>query len=95
MTQSTKTEKYQQLKTDFLDNLLPDDFRNGGSFNQADMIIEQLNKALHNAVVRGENGEEYIKKAVTHLFREGSEAVEKAIELSRIYLEMKAEMLSK
>ena len=94
MTQNKKIEEiYKQLKTDFLDNLLPDDFRNGGSFNQADMIIEHLNKALYNAVMKNENGEEYIKKAVTHLFREDSLAVAKAIELSRVYLEMRKESL--
>ncbi len=80
---------YQQQKTDFLDNLQPDDFRNGGSFNQAETIIDELNKALHRAALNQENPEEFIKKAVTHLFRENSPAVAKAISLSRSYLQTK------
>jgi len=79
--------KYQQQKMDFLDSLQPDDFRNGGSFNQASDIIEQLNKALHRAALNKENPVEFITKAVTHLFRENSPAVAKAINLAQIYLE--------
>ena len=81
-------EKYERQKADFLDNLQPDDFRNGGSFNQAEIIIDQLNKSLHQAVQRNEDPEEFIRKAVTHLFRENSPAIEKAINLSKIYLKV-------
>ncbi len=81
--------KYQRQKMDFLDNLQPNDFRNGGSFNQAEIIIEQLNKSLHRAVLKQENSDDFIKKAVTHLFRADSPAVEQAIDLSKTYLEMK------
>ena len=78
---------YQQQKTDFLDSLQPDDFRNGGSFNQASDIIEQLNKALYRAALNKENTTEFITKAMTHLFRENSPAVAKAINLAQVYLE--------
>ncbi len=80
---------YIQQKKEFLDSLQPDDFRNGGSFNQAEMIIEELHKALHQAVLNHKNPQEFITKAVSHLFRENSPAVEKAISLSNLYLEMK------
>lgn len=81
-------ENYQRQKTDFLDNLHPNDFRNGGSFNQAEIIIDQLNKSLLRAAIDQENPEEFIRKAVTHLFREGSPAVEKAINLAGVYLQL-------
>lgn len=80
---------YQQQKMDFLDNLQPDDFRNGGSFNQAETIIDELNKATYRAAINKENPAEFIKKAVTHLFREDSPAATRAINLSNVYLEMK------
>ena len=79
------TKNYQQQKTDFLDNLQPDDFRNGGSFNQAEAIIDQLNEAAHKALQNGENSEEFIRKAASHLFREDSAAIEKIINLSKAY----------
>lgn len=79
--------KYQQQKMDFLDSLQPDDFRNGGSFNQANDIIEQLNKALYRATLNKENPTEFITKAATHLFRENSPAVIKLINLAQVYLE--------
>ena len=76
-------EKYQKQKNEFLDSLVPDDFRNPTSFNQAEIIIDQLNKSLKMA----QNREEFIDKAVKHLFRQGSPAVDRAINLSKIYLE--------
>lgn len=79
---------YAQKKADFLDELQPDDFRNGGSFNQAEQILDQLNQALLSHAIKNENPEEFIKKAVSHLFREGSPMVEKAIRLSQSYLEI-------
>ena len=42
----TKAENYQKQKMEFLDSLQPDDFRNGGSFNQAEIIIDDLNKEI-------------------------------------------------
>ncbi len=79
---------YAQKKSEFLDSLEPDDFRNAGSFNQAEQIIDQLYKSLFNAVEKNENPQEFIIKAVTHLFRADSLAAGKAIELSKSYLEM-------
>lgn len=80
--------KYNQQKTDFLDNLQPDDFRNAGSFNQAEFIINQLNKAFYSAFINKENSAEFIKKAATNLFRENSPAISKIIDLANIYLEI-------
>ncbi len=82
-------KNYTKQKIEFLDSLQPDDFRNGGSFNQAEIIIDELNEALYRAVLNKKNPEEFITKAVTHLFRENSSAVEKAINLSRSFLEIK------
>lgn len=80
---------YQQQKQDFLDNLQPDDFRNGGSFNQAETIIDQLNNALHQAVISKKDPEEFINKAVSNLFREDSLARDGAIKLFRGYLKIR------
>jgi len=82
-------DKYKEQKIDFLDELQPDDFRNGGSFNQAEIILEQLNKGAYRAVLAKEDPQEFVAKAVTHLFRENSHAVKKAINLSNAYIEMK------
>lgn len=68
---------YQKLKMEFLDSLQPNDFRNGSSFNQAELIIDELNKSL----IGKENPEEFLRKAVSHLFRQDSPAVEKAMDL--------------
>lgn len=78
------TKNYEEQKANFLDSLQPDDFRNAGSFNQAEDIIEQLNKALHRAALNKEDSEEFIKKAVKNLFRENSPAVEKASNLFKL-----------
>jgi len=80
---------FKRQKANFLDELKPTDFRNGGSFNQAEIIIDQLNDSLYKAVLNKKNSEGFIKKAVEHLFRQDSSAVEKAIRLSQIYLEIK------
>jgi hypothetical protein len=80
---------YKQQKADFLDNLQPDDLRNAETFNQAEMIIDKLNEALYQAVINKKNPEEFIKKAMTNLFREDSPATIKAINLSNVYLKMK------
>ena len=77
-------KNYQQQKNEFLDNLQPDDFRNGGSFNQAEIIIDEL---LHRIAINKQDAEGFMRKASTHLFREGSPAVEKAIELAKCYLQ--------
>lgn len=84
-------ENYEKQKADFLDSLQPDDFRNGGSFNQAELIIDELNKNTHRTYLNKENHEEFIKKATSHLFRENSAAAQKAITLANSYLKMKLE----
>lgn len=80
---------FKRQKANFLDELKPTDFRNGGSFNQAEIIIDQLNDSLYKAVISKKNSEGFVKKAVEHLFRQDCAAVEKAIRLSQIYLEIK------
>ncbi len=85
---NNKKAKYQQQKMAFLDSLQPDDFRNGGSFNQAEIIIDDLNKALCRAVIKQENAQDFIAKAAKNLFREGSPAVERAINLANFYMEI-------
>ncbi len=80
---------YYRQKTDFLDSLRPDDFRNGSSFNQAEIIIDQLNEGLYRATIKNENSAEFIQKAAKHLFRENSPMVAQAVNLSEIYLKMK------
>ena len=80
---------YKQQKMAFLDSLEPNDFRNGGSFNQAEIIIDNLHKALHRAILNQENPEKFIHKALTNLFRENSPAIIKANSLAKIYLEIK------
>lgn len=82
---------YQQEKADFLDGLQPDDFRNGSSFNQAEEILDSLNKALHRAAINQENPQKFITKAVSHLFRENSAATKKAIDLASSFLKTKLE----
>ncbi len=83
-----KKAKYQQQKMAFLDSLQPDDFRNGGSFNQAENIIDDLNKALRRAVTKQENAQDFIAKAAKNLFRENSAAAEGIIALANIYLDI-------
>jgi hypothetical protein len=73
--------KYRQQKMEFLDSLQPDDFRNGGSFNQAEIIIDELIEAA----ITKQNPQEFMAKALSHLFRENSAAVKKAIEFAEIY----------
>ena len=89
MTKQQLLENYAKQKSIFLDNLQPDDFRNGASFNQAEIIIDELNLALYGAVQKQKDAAEFITKAVTHLFRENSVAVPAAIKLSQLYLEMR------
>jgi hypothetical protein len=86
---SQKETEYRQRKMEFLDGLQPDDFRNGGSFNQAEIIIDELNEGLYKATKNKKNPEEFIAKAVSHLFRDGSPAIGKAIELAWVYIGMK------
>lgn len=74
---------------DFLDSLQPDDFRNGGTFNQSEKIIDELNEAFYNAALNKKNPTDFIKKAAHNLFRENSTAAEKLIKLSQTYLEMR------
>ncbi len=80
-------QKYQQAKADFLDSLQPDDFRNGASFNSAEEIIDQLFQALLQHAKNLDNHEEFITKALSHLFRENSQAKVKALTLAQLYLQ--------
>ncbi len=73
----SKDENYQKKKMELLDSLQPDDFRNGGSFNQAELIIDELCQAA----LGKENPREFIEKAATHLFRENSSVVIKVVNL--------------
>jgi len=81
--------KYNQQKTDFLDSLQPDDFRNGGSFNQVESIIDNLNDQFYRNFLDKKNHEEFIEKAVKNLFRENSLVAQKAVDLAKAYLDMK------
>jgi hypothetical protein len=87
-------ENYKRQKMDFLDSLQPNDFRNGGSFNQAEIIIDKLNEGLYKAVINKKDGDEFINKAAENLFRNDSPAIEKAINLSKAYLKMKLKDIS-
>lgn len=66
------SQKYQ-----FLDSLVPDDFRNPASFNIIDHIVDDIIKGYLCATDK----EEFIKKANDNLFRDGSKAKEKLLEL--------------
>ncbi len=80
-------DEYQKQKNYFLDNLQPNDFRNGASFNQAETIIDELYKAMHAHITKkNEDPEEFILKAAKHLFRDNSLAVEKMVNLAKLYL---------
>lgn len=81
------SKNYKQQKMDFLDSLQPDDFRNAASFNQADIIIDEINKALCLAVAKKEDPLEFITKAAKTLFRENSPAIVQLIKLSQFYLD--------
>lgn len=89
--QNNITPNYEQQKADFLDSLQPDDFRNGGSFNQAEIIFDELNHAFFQAIINQKNPEEFIAKALRHLFRENSPVIAKAISLANAYVAMKSE----
>lgn len=89
--QKEVSANYDQQKADFLDSLQPDDLRNGGSFNQAEIIFDELNHAFFQATINQKNPEEFITKALRHLFRENSPAIEKAIKLANTYVRQEAE----
>jgi hypothetical protein len=80
---------YQQQKMDFLDNLQPDDLRNGESFNQMGAILDNINEAFYNAKINNKNPEEFINKSLTNLFRENSQAIASAKNLAQIYSQTK------
>lgn len=80
---------YKQQKMDFLDSLQPNDFRNPASFNQIEMIIEQLNQALDRVAINKGNSEKFINKVMANLFRADSSARLKAINLLNAYLQIK------
>ncbi len=82
------SEKFRQAKSEFLDSLQPDDFRNGASFNQAEQIVDQLHKALLQHAKNHDNHEEFITKALANLFRENSAAKTKALDLAQLYLKL-------
>ncbi len=88
-TQEELRKIYQQQKTNFLDSLQPDDFRNASSFNHSEIVVEKMNEALHRAVIKNENTEDFITKAASNIFRENSSAIAGLISLSLKYLEMK------
>jgi hypothetical protein len=77
--------QYQKEKSKFLDLLKPDDFRNPSTFNQAEIIIDQLSKSCLKA--REGNSDEFMLKAASNLFRQDSLAADAAIKLAKIYLE--------
>jgi hypothetical protein len=81
-------ENYRRQKIDFLDSLQPDDFRNGESFNQAEFIIDKINENAFRAALSKKDPQEFLLKAFTHLFREDSEVVKKAVNLANSYLEI-------
>jgi hypothetical protein len=82
-------KSYNLQKSDFLDSLTPDDFRNGSSFNQAELIIDQLNESFYRSTIDKKDSKEFIKKAISHLFRQDSEAAKKALILAESFLEMR------
>jgi hypothetical protein len=75
---------YHKQKMDFLDNLQPDDFRNPSNFNQAETIIDNINKAYYKSIINKSNAQDFIEKAVNNLFRENSAIAKKAIKLSTL-----------
>lgn len=83
------TKNYQQQKMNFLDNLHPDDLRNGESFNQLEMIIDNINQALCDHIINKKNPTEFIYKSLNNLFREDSPARALAVNLANVYLKMK------
>ena len=79
--------QYQKIKAQFLDQLQPDDFRNPSSFNVAEKIIDQLNKSCFEKSLSNKAIDEFVSKAVFHLFRKDSQAAARAIEIAKIYLQ--------
>lgn len=86
-------KNYKCQKINFLDSLQPDNFRNGESFNQAEFIIDKINENAFRAVLNKKDPQEFLLKAFTHLFREDSEAVKKAVNLANSYLELKLKQI--
>jgi hypothetical protein len=80
---------YNQQKAKFLDELQPDDFRNAGSFNRVEIIIEEINEGFYLADFKNHDSEEFINKAIKNLFREDSSAAKEMRNLAKIYLRMK------
>ena len=81
--------EYRRQKMEFLDQLQPDDFRNGESFNQAGDIIDQINQSLYSKMTSGVDIEEFIHKAMNGLLRQKSQALPKAINLAQSYIKMR------
>lgn len=77
---------YNNRKENFLDSLQPDDFRNGESFNKTEIIIDKINEAFHQNTINGKAAEELLDKALSNLFREGSQSAKEAKILAQSYL---------
>jgi hypothetical protein len=80
-----KMSNYKKQKADFLDSLHPDDLRNAGSFNKIGEILDVINEEFYQAVIKKDNPEEFINKAMGGIFRKNSIARNKAIDLAKIY----------
>lgn len=79
-------QNYKQQQMTFLDELTPQDIRNGESFNDMENILDKINEAVHQRILTGKDHKDLLNKSFTNLFREGSSAIAKAIALSEIYL---------
>ncbi len=77
---------YYQQKINFLDELQPDDLRNGESFNQLETIIDNINQAFYIKTTTNNNPNDFLNKSLTTLFRENSPAIQKAAQLAQVYL---------
>ncbi len=81
-------KKFHEERSAFLDSLQPDDFRNGASFNSSAEIIDQLNNAFLQRAKNCQDQDEFMQKALDHLFRDNSSAKEKAFNLAKSYLDL-------
>lgn len=69
--------KYKEEKSQILDSLQPDDFRNPASFNQVEEIIDQLVESAKKSL----DPTQFIKKAVDGLLRENAPAKQSLVDL--------------
>jgi hypothetical protein len=82
-------KNYHQQKMNFLDEIHPDDLRNGESFNQLEQIIDNINQAFHTKTTTSDNSNIFLTKSLATLFRENSPAIDKSEELAQVYLQEK------